>query len=79
MGRRCDVSDKGRLVGFSVSHSNRHTKKVQNPNLQYKRFFDPETGRIVRLRVSTTALKTIQKYGLASALRRYGKKLADLV
>ncbi|MBC7542201.1 MAG: 50S ribosomal protein L28 [Candidatus Sericytochromatia bacterium] len=79
MGRRCDVSDKGRLVGYSVSHSHRHTKMVQNPNLQYKRFFDPDSGRTVRLRVSTTALKTIQKYGLASALRRYGKKLADLI
>ena len=79
MGRQCDVSGKSRLVGYSVSHSNRHTKKVQLSNLQFKRFFDPETGRTVRLRVSTTALKTIQKYGLASALRRYGKKLADLI
>lgn len=79
MGRRCDLSGKGRLVGYAVSHSNRHTKKVQLPNLQYKRFNDPETGRTLRLRVSTTALKTIQKYGLAGAMRRFGKKLQDLV
>lgn len=78
MGRRCDVSGKGRLVGYSVSHSNRHTKKVQLPNLQYKRFVDPETGLTLRLRVSTTALKTIQKYGLASALKRFGKTLSDV-
>jgi large subunit ribosomal protein L28 len=78
MGRRCDVSGKGRLVGMSVSHSHRHTKKVQLPNLQYKRFVDPQTGLTVRLRISTTALKTIQKYGLASALKRYGTKLSEL-
>ncbi|MFO0573467.1 MAG: 50S ribosomal protein L28 [Polyangia bacterium] len=34
MANRCEICDKGRLVGHKVSHSNIKTKKVQRPNLQ---------------------------------------------
>jgi large subunit ribosomal protein L28 len=50
--------------GWSVSFSHIRNKKLQGVNLQYKRIFWAEQQRYIRLRISTKALKTIQKKGL---------------
>ncbi|MCY4644282.1 MAG: 50S ribosomal protein L28 [Bacteriovoracales bacterium] len=63
MAWRCDLTGKRRLVGHKVSHSNIKTKKRQRPNLKTKRFFDPETGQTVRLRLSTSTIRTLDKVG----------------
>lgn len=68
MARVCKVSGKKPLVGNNVSHSNRKTKMRQLPNLRSKRLFDESTGQWVRVRVSTTGLRTITKLGLKKAL-----------
>ncbi len=60
---RCDLTGKKTLVGNNVSHSNQKTKKYLLPNLQVKTFFIPELKRKIRLRVSTRALRTINKKG----------------
>lgn len=57
------------MVGHNVSHSNRKTKTRKLPNLQNKKFFDENTGRWVRLRVSAKGIKTIAKKGLHAALK----------
>ena len=49
------------MVGNNVSHSNRKTKKKFYPNLQTKKFYVPETGEWVILKVSANALRTINK------------------
>jgi large subunit ribosomal protein L28 len=62
------------MSGHNVSHSNRKTKRRFLPNLQKKRFFIPETGEWVTLRLSTNALRTINKYGIHEYLKRMEKE-----
>lgn len=72
MARTCDLTGKRRLVGNKVSHSNIKTKMTQQPNLQTKKIFDPETGRTVKLRLSTSAIRTLDKIGsLSKFVRKY--------
>ncbi len=75
MARVCQVSGKRRMVGNSVSHSHRKTKRVQRPNLIKKRIFIPEAGRAVTLKLSARALRTINKKGVQQVLKESGIKL----
>jgi large subunit ribosomal protein L28 len=72
--RVCDLTGKRPVVGNNVSHSNTKTKRRFYPNLQDKRFFIPEENRWIRLRVSTKAIKTINKMGITAALRTWAKE-----
>ncbi|MBD64407.1 MAG: 50S ribosomal protein L28 [Halobacteriovoraceae bacterium] len=73
MARTCDLTGKRRQVNHKVSHSNIKTKTLKQPNLQTKRVFDPETGQTVKLRLSTKAIRTLDKMGsLSKFLRKYG-------
>ena len=78
MSRKCDITGKRPLAGNNVSHAHNKTKKRQLPNLQSKRIFVPELGRPVRLKVSTSALRSIDKMGLAAFLRKNGRSLSDV-
>lgn len=69
---KCKITGKGPLVGHRVSHSNIKTKHRQQPNMQRKRIWDETTGSWVTLRLSTTALRTIQKNGLRAVLKDAG-------
>ncbi|MFZ2586886.1 MAG: 50S ribosomal protein L28 [Alphaproteobacteria bacterium] len=62
MPRTCDITGKRTSAGSNVSHSNAHTKRVFKPNLHVKGFLSDILGRVVRLRVSSRALRTIDKY-----------------
>ena len=70
MSRICDLTGKQAITGNKVSHSNRKTKRRFNPNLQVKQFFLPETGEWITLKVSTSALRTINKIGITEAITR---------
>jgi large subunit ribosomal protein L28 len=78
MSRKCDITGKRPLAGNNVSHAHNKTRKRQLPNLQSKRIFVPELGRSVRLKVATSALRSIDKMGLASFLRKNGLSLSDV-
>jgi large subunit ribosomal protein L28 len=78
MARRCSLTGKKPLVGNRVSHSNRKSKRRQLPNIQDKRIYVPEVGRTVRIRLSTRALRTIDKKGLMAFLRDQGLSLKDV-
>lgn len=76
MARVCDLTGKRTISGNNVSHSNRKTKRKFYPNLQVKRFFIPEEGRWIELKVAASTLKTINKKGITAylhELRREGK------
>lgn len=73
MSRICDLTGKKAIVGNNVSFSHRKTKRRFNPNLQVKRFFNPETGLWVKLKVSTSALRTINKKGIEVVMREFAK------
>ena len=54
---------------YNVSHSHHKTKRKFSPNLKNKRFWSEEEGRWITLKVSAAGIKTINKKGLAVALR----------
>ena len=72
--RVCDITGKGKQYGNSVSFSQRHTKKVWNPNLQTKTII--VDGKKVRLKISTQAIRTLKKKGLIVPATTKKKDLA---
>lgn len=68
MARKCTVTGKGPMVGNNVSHANNKTKRRFLPNLQSRRFWVESENRFVRLRVSTAALRLIDKNGIDAVL-----------
>ena len=68
MARVCEVTGKGPMVGNNVSHANNKTKRRFLVNLQYRRFWVESENRWVRLRVSSAALRLIDKKGIDSVL-----------
>ena len=78
MSKVCQVTGKRPIVGHNVSHSNIKTKRRFEPNLQYKRFWLESEKRFVRLRVSTKAMRIIDKLGveaIVADLRAQGQKI----
>lgn len=68
MSKVCELTGKRKLRGNKVSHANNKTPFFQNPNLQSRTFAVPELGLRVRLKVSTSAIRLVTKYG---GLSRY--------
>jgi large subunit ribosomal protein L28 len=68
MAKVCDVTGKGPMSGNNVSHANNKTKRRFMPNLQYRRFWVESENRWVRLRVTSAALRLIDKNGIESVL-----------
>ncbi len=75
MSRVCDLSGKKSLVGNRVSHAKNRTKVRLLPNLQKKKIFVPSLGKFVKLRVSTHALKTVNKIGIEAYCAKVGIQL----
>ncbi|HEX8358395.1 MAG TPA: 50S ribosomal protein L28 [Segetibacter sp.] len=69
MARVCQVTGKRPITGNTVSHSNIKTKRRFLPNLQTKRFFFVEEDRWITMKVSTEAIRTISKNGLATVVK----------
>ena len=69
MARVCQVTGKKPITGNKVSHSNIKTKRRFLPNLQTKRFYFAEEDRWVTIKLSTEALRTINKNGLATVIK----------
>lgn len=74
MSKICQITGKKRMVGNSVSHSNIKTKRTFDVNLFKKKFFLPETGEWITLKVSAHGLKIINKLGVEEAIKRARKK-----
>lgn len=72
MSRKCQMSEKKSLVGNRVSHANNKTKVRLLPNLQTKRIWVPSKNRFVKIKVSTSALKSIDKLGIEAYARQQG-------
>jgi large subunit ribosomal protein L28 len=68
MARVCQVTGKRPMVGNNVSHANNRTKRRFLPNLQYRRFWVESENRWVRLRLTNSALRTIDKLGIDTVL-----------
>jgi len=70
MSRVCELTGKRAMVGNNVSHAMNKTKRKFSVNLVKKRFYIAEEDRWVSLKISTSALKTINKNGIAAVLKK---------
>ena len=68
MARVCQVTGKKPMVGNNVSHANNKTKRRFLPNLQRRRFWVESENRWISLRLTTNALRTIDKNGIDAVL-----------
>ena len=57
------------MVGNNVSHSNRKTKRTFRPNLITNKFYIPEEDQYITLKISTSALRTINKKGISACVK----------
>lgn len=74
MARICQVSGKRPLSGNNVSHSHNKTRRKFYPNLHKKRFYIPEEDKWITLKVSASVLRTINKNGITSVLKKARKQ-----
>ncbi|HRG16235.1 MAG TPA: 50S ribosomal protein L28 [Pseudomonadota bacterium] len=78
MAKVCQVTGKGVLTGNNVSHANNKTRRRWMPNIHERRFWVASENRWVKLKVSTNALRTIDKNGIDAVLadlRARGEKV----
>jgi len=57
------------MVGNNVSHALNRTKRKFNANLMTKRFYIPEEDKWVRLKISASALKNINRLGISAVIK----------
>lgn len=69
MSKVCQITGKKALVGNNVSHAMNKTKRRFEVNLIKKRFYLSDQEKWITLKLSTSALKTINKKGLAAVLK----------
>lgn len=63
MSRRCELTGKGVMTGHNVSHANNKTKRVYKPNLQEVSLASEALGQNVRLKISMSALRSVDHSG----------------
>lgn len=74
MSKVCQITGKHVITGNKVSHSNRKSRRTFAPNLQDRKYFIPEENKWVSLRVSAAGMRTINKIGIATAIKRAKEK-----
>lgn len=78
MSRVCQVTGRRPVSGNKVSHSNIKTKRRFLPNLQKKRFFLAEEDRWITLKLSADAIRTINKNGLYTVIKKMRQEGANI-
>ena len=63
MARRCSITGKGVLAGNNVSHAKNRSRRRFLPNLQSMTLYSEALEKRVRMRVSTSAARTIEHMG----------------
>lgn len=69
MSRVCELTGKKAMVGNNVSHALNRSKRKFDANLMTKRFYIPEEDKWITLKVSASALKNINKKGIAAVIK----------
>ena len=70
MSKVCQITGKRPMSGNNVSHAKNRTRRRQLPNLQKKRIWLEDEKRWITLKLSTRALRTIEKNGIRSLLKQ---------
>ncbi|HEX4224006.1 MAG TPA: 50S ribosomal protein L28 [Pseudonocardiaceae bacterium] len=68
MSAVCQLTGRKPGYGKRVSHSHHKASRRWEPNLQRRRYFVASEGRWVRLRLSTKAIKTVDRRGIDAVL-----------
>lgn len=74
MARVCQVTGKSPITGNTVSHSNIKSKRRFLPNLQKKKYFLAEEDKWITLKLSSEAMRTINKNGLYTVVKEMRAK-----
>ena len=74
MSKTCEITGKKVMFGNNVSKSLNRTKRRFDVNLIKKRFFIPDENKWITLKISASALKTINKQGISEALKEARKQ-----
>lgn len=61
MSKVCQISGKKASSGQNRSHACNATKRRFLPNLVKKKVFDPKTGRMKRMKVAVSVLRSLDK------------------
>ena len=85
MSKTCQITGRGTRSGGSLARrglakkdggvglrTTGHNKRTFQVNVQRKRIWVPELGKHVRVRISTRAMKTVQKNGAYPTLLKAG-------
>ena len=74
MSKTCEITGKKVMFGNNVSKSLNRTKRRFDVNLIKKRFFIPDENKWIKLKISASALKTINKKGISEVLKEARKQ-----
>ena len=74
MSKTCEITGKKVMFGNNVSKSSNRTKRRFDVNLIKKRFFIPDENKWITLKISASALKTINKKGISEVLKEARKQ-----
>lgn len=77
MARACQVTGKKTSSGNNRPFSLKATKRTFRPNLFWKKMWNPETGRVERMRLSANAIKTLKKMAHAAGFKTTAEKAAE--
>lgn len=75
MSKKCALTGKKTMFGHQISHAHNVSKVRFHPNLQKKRFFLESEKKWVTLKVSTSAIRSINRYGFQAYLKKVGISL----
>ncbi|GAA3067940.1 50S ribosomal protein L28 [Pseudonocardia yunnanensis] len=70
VSRRCQLTGREPGFGNAISHSHRRTPRRWDPNIQSKRYWFAAENRFVRLKLSTDAIRTVDRIGVEAAVVR---------
>ncbi|MEO9532083.1 MAG: 50S ribosomal protein L28 [Crocinitomicaceae bacterium] len=74
MARVCQLTGKKVMSGNNVSHALNRTRRKFYPNLITKKFYIPEEDSYITLKISTSALRTVNKKGISACLKEARQK-----
>jgi large subunit ribosomal protein L28 len=63
MARRCELTGKQTITGNNVSHALNRTRRTFKPNLCDVTLLSDTLGRSIKLKVSASALRTVEHRG----------------
>lgn len=78
MARKCTVTGKGTHFGNAVSHSHLKTRRTWKVNVITRKIFLEDENRWVKVKISTRALRTLNKKGIKAAIQDHGGEIKGL-